>query len=142
MQFKIPQDVQREDHIVGPLTLKQLIICGVGGAIGYSIYITLGKQYFMEIWLPPVIFVAGITIAFAFVKIHNLSFFKYLLMLILHFFLPRQKKWQKQTGDIFISAFAPEIKTKKNNFENIGKTSRKPTSADIENLSKLIDSHT
>lgn len=31
MQYKIPQNVQIEDKIVGPLTLKQLIICGVGG---------------------------------------------------------------------------------------------------------------
>lgn len=29
MQYKIPQNVQIEDKIVGPLTMKQLIICGI-----------------------------------------------------------------------------------------------------------------
>lgn len=29
MQYKIPQNVQLEDKIVGPLTLKQLIIVGI-----------------------------------------------------------------------------------------------------------------
>ena len=44
MQYKVPQDVQREDTIIGPLTLKQLGILGVGGGIAYGIYISLGKN--------------------------------------------------------------------------------------------------
>ena len=35
MQYKIPQNVQIEDKIVGPLTLKQLGILGFGGATAY-----------------------------------------------------------------------------------------------------------
>ena len=36
MQFKIPQDVQRADKIVGPLTLRELIIVGIGGGFTYA----------------------------------------------------------------------------------------------------------
>ena len=35
MRFKVPQDVQREDTIIGPITFKQLIIMIIGGGIGY-----------------------------------------------------------------------------------------------------------
>ena len=45
MQFKVPQDVQRADRIVGPLTLRQLIICGIGFTISYGIYTVLGRDY-------------------------------------------------------------------------------------------------
>ena len=77
MRHKVPQDVQREDTIIGPITLRQLAILGGGGAIAYVIYVSLVKTYFWQVWLPPVIVVSGITLAFAFLKIHNLPFHNY-----------------------------------------------------------------
>jgi len=68
MQFKVPQNVQREDRIVGPLTLKQLIICGIGFAVDYAIYTSLSKYYIWVTWILPVGIVAIITMAFAFAK--------------------------------------------------------------------------
>ena len=35
---KIPQNVYVEDRIVGPITLRQLIITGIGAGIGYTFY--------------------------------------------------------------------------------------------------------
>src|SRR3990167_7012089 len=102
MQFKIPQNGQREDTIIGPITLRQLIILGIGGGIGYVIYLTLAKKYFIEIWLPPVLFVGLLTVAFAFVKIRNLSFLKYLLLLIVYNLIPRKRTWLKWSEDLFI----------------------------------------
>ena len=49
MQYKIPQNVRIEDKIVGPLTLKQLIILGVGGGITYAIYVALARVYYVEV---------------------------------------------------------------------------------------------
>ncbi|MDZ4216954.1 MAG: PrgI family protein, partial [Candidatus Gracilibacteria bacterium] len=72
MQFKVPQDVQQADRIVWFLTLPQLIICVVGGAISYAIYAALSNQGASTIfWLPPVILTILTTVAFAFIKIAN-----------------------------------------------------------------------
>ena len=52
LQYKIPQDVQREDTIIGPITMRQLIICAIGGGIAYTLYMILSKSYYMSVWLP------------------------------------------------------------------------------------------
>jgi len=93
MQFKIPQNVQREDKIVGPLTLKQLIICGIGFAVDYSIYTSLSKFYIWVTWILPVGIVAIITIAFAFARPLDLSFTKFIIRWIEFTILPRKRFW-------------------------------------------------
>lgn len=105
MQFKVPQDVQRKDTIIWSLTIQQLIICFVGGGIAYAIYIQLSKTYFMEIWLPPVVIISAITLAFAFLTVHNLPFDEFLMHYIEYHMLPRKRSWIQGTGAPFISPF-------------------------------------
>lgn len=100
MQFKVPQNVQMEDKIVGPLTLKQLIIIGAGGGVAYLVHAILSRAYYWELWAPPVFIIALLTLIVAFVKIYNLSFGKFMLLFIEHNLLPRQRKWVKASGDI------------------------------------------
>ncbi len=102
MQFKVPQNVQREDKIVGPLTLKQLIITSVGGIIAYAIYIALAKTYLWITWLPPVAIVTVLTLAFAFLRPLNLSFAKWILLWIEYSILPRKRIWVKSSANIII----------------------------------------
>lgn len=106
MQCKVPQDVLRPDKIVGFLTLRQLIICMIGGGICYSLYTILSKQYFIEIWLGPVVFVTAVTVAFAFIRYHDIPFEKLVLLFIEYKFLPRRRAWQKMAGDPLISVFS------------------------------------
>lgn len=138
MQFKVPQDVQREDTIVGPLTLRQLIICGIGGGISYLLYLSLAKMYFIEIWLPPVIFISLITVAFAFVKIQNLTFLRFLIMFILFNFLPKKRNWQKLAADM-LPLSEPHQITKKEEKKKL--VSKRPSIAQLESLTKILDSH-
>lgn len=102
MQFKVPQDVQREDRIVGPLTLKQMIICGIGGFIAYAIYVALGKTYIWITWLPPIALVTAITMAFAFIRPLNMSFVKWIIRWIEHSLLPKNRYWIKSSAEILI----------------------------------------
>ncbi len=100
MQFKVPQNVQRADQIVGPLTLRQLIICGIGGIIAYGIYVSLGKDYIWITWLPPVAILAIITIAFAFVRPLDLNFEKWILLWVEFFFIPRKRTWIQASAEL------------------------------------------
>ena len=98
--FKVPQNVQREDTIIGPITMRQLIICGAGGAITYVIYVSLAAKYYVEVWLLPVALSAILTATFAFVKIHGMTFITFLLYLIEYVFLPRKRVFVKGAGDV------------------------------------------
>lgn len=112
MQFKVPQNVQREDRIVGPLTLKQLLILGGGGIVAYGIYVSLARTYIFITWLPPVAIVAIITLAFAFAKPLGLSFTKWILRWVQFSLLPKNRFWVKSGGEVALSVVAPQ-KTKK-----------------------------
>lgn len=110
MQFKVPQNVQREDTIVGPLTLKQLIICAIGFTIAYGIYVALANLYLWITWLPPVAIVVLITLAFAFLKPLDLSFTKYVLLFTEFSLLPKKRLWVKASGEVIIPEKTPTKK--------------------------------
>ena len=68
MQFQVPQFIEIEDKIVGPLTFRQFlfIVGGLGAAfIFYQLPIWGGVKFFL------VILSAGVGAAFAFYKVNN-----------------------------------------------------------------------
>lgn len=70
MQFQVPQFIEIEDKIVGPLTFKQfLFLIGGGGAafIFYQLPLWVALKFFL------VVLSVGIGAAFAFLKINNKS---------------------------------------------------------------------
>lgn len=136
MQFKVPQDVQREDRIVGPLTLRQLIMCGIGFTIAYAIYTVLGREYELITVLIPVIIIALITVTFAFIKPLNLNFEKYILYALEYYFiLPKKRYWLKGTADP-LAMSAPIVKKEVKKSTTPEKTSKKQS---VEDLSKILD---
>ena len=135
MQYKVPQNVQREDQIIGPLTLRQLAIVGIGGGISYMIYIQLSKTYFAEIWLPPVFIVAALTIALAFLKIHGLPFYQFLMHLVEYKFLPKKRIWIQKTGNPYIP---PQMKkVTKQKISKIKETTNKEKS--VQDLVSILN---
>lgn len=135
MQFKVPQDVQRKDTIIWSLTIQQLLICGVGGGIAYAIYIQLSKTYFMEVWLAPVVIISAITLAFAFLTIHNLPFDEFLMHFIEYHMLPRKRSWTQGTGAPFIPPFD---ETKKKTEKILPKKDLKKKKS-LAELSQVLD---
>lgn len=80
---KIPQNVYVEDRIVGPLTLRQVMIVAIGGGGSYALWSSLIKAYgSLSIittgiaWTPAVI-----SLAFAFVKVNDLTLTHLLLLM-------------------------------------------------------------
>ena len=142
MQFKVPQDVLRPDKIVGFLTLQQLIIVAIGGGVDYSLYIVLSKQYLVEIWMPPVLFIALITMAFAFVKFHDILFEKLVLIFIEYKFKPRARMWQKMRGDAILSVLsAPLQKGFGLEMVKAKELTEQERRLKLEAMSKLVDTH-
>ena len=141
MQFKVPQDVQREDTIVGPLTFMQLIICAVGGGLTYGIYTGFKKaEYSWPVWILPVLFTAAATIAIAFVKVHDMTFIRYLGSLLVYHFLPKKRVWVKGSGDIMVNM--EEMKTNSTSSEEEKKREKQQTTMKkLDSLVKILDNN-
>jgi hypothetical protein len=143
MQYKIPQNVQIEDKIVGPLTLKQLIYLGAGGGISYAIYVALASKYYIEVWiwfvLPPVL----ITLAFTFIKINGIPFAKWILLMTEYFYNPRKRTFIMGAGDNYkATIFAKKEEKVETNTDVKTKAERdREKIKKIGDITKLVDSY-
>ncbi len=96
---KIPQNVYVEDHIIGPVSLRQLIITGVGAGISYMIFSAATKAGVSSIpvkvmcWIP-----ALIAAMFAFLKINDLSLLRIILLVVEGMNKPRERVWSPSAG--------------------------------------------
>lgn len=94
MRFKVPQNIDIEDRILGPLTMVQFIYAVVGGGICYVIYMSIPSPFSYFLVAPIALFV----IALIFVKINERSFLDFLIALIEFSSTPKQRVWHH--GDI------------------------------------------
>ncbi len=96
---KIPQNVYVEDRIIGPITLKHLLIVGIGSGISYAFFASAQKAGVTNLgilgacWTPAL--VAG---AFAFFRINDLSLFNIILLTIEGFNKPTTRYWSPYPG--------------------------------------------
>ena len=135
LQYKIPRNVQLEDKIVAFLTMKQMIICGIGFGIAYIFYISLAKSYYVEVCGPPVFLIAGLTVAFAFVKIKQLSFAQWCLVMAEAMMLPHKRVWDKRySTELLFKYMIPKVKPKKKEKKEEVKEQRS-----LEELTKQLD---
>lgn len=81
---KIPQNVYIEDRIVGPLTLKQIIISMLGIGFSYAIWASIQRvQGYVPLPITIIVWIPGvIAVIFSFIKINDLSMTHLLLLLV------------------------------------------------------------
>jgi len=142
MRFKISQDVQRADQIIGPLTLKQLIIIGSGGGLAYVVYLILAERFFWEVWLWPVGFISLITLGLAFLKIQGLPLLTFVVYFLQYTFLPKKRYWSKRDGQIYFSAFTqvtPKKAQKDKGIPEIKELTPEERRKKLEELSKVLN---
>ena len=94
-KFRIPQEVQIEDRIFGPITMRRLIILTIGGGITYMFYNGTQNSGF-AVWFPLVFVFGSLTLALAFLEPFGMRFHKFLARAIEFFTLPRLRLWDKR----------------------------------------------
>lgn len=70
MQFQVPQFIDIEDKVIGPLTIKQFLYLLVAGVIIFILYKILNLFAVIVLAIP----IIGIAISFAFIKVHGQPF--------------------------------------------------------------------
>lgn len=130
MLFGVPQFIDIEDKIAGPLTGKQLLwMFGMGAAL-LVLWNTLEKKAFFVAAIP----VTLLFCAFAFYRPYNQSLAKFVGHSLVFLFRSKVYVW-KRTGSV---KNEPSVSKSKNLF--LKKEEKKYTQADIESFANFLDS--
>jgi hypothetical protein len=107
MQFQVPQFIETEDKIVGPLSLRQFFYVGVGAGITGLLYFVLQTW----IWVIFAVILIGGSIAIAFVKIQGRPLARVILSAFNFYWRPQTYVWQPEHPQLE-SAKKPERASK------------------------------
>ncbi len=131
MQFEVPQFIEIEDKIFGPLTWKQFLY--VGGGVGMAVVLFLAAPFviFVLIGLPLGVLAA----ALAFYPINNRPFSYFLEAIYTYFTTQRLYLWRQTRDVVHKESFAP-----KTVIENpISRISNTGPKKDISSLARKLE---
>lgn len=106
-QFVVPQFIDVEDKIFGPLAVRQFVILMAGGMLTFLEY----KLADFTLFVFEALFTLGLTAIFAFAKVNGMPFHYFLLNLIVTVRRPRVRVWQKSVdrAELKTSAVEPVV---------------------------------
>lgn len=131
-RFKVPQNLEMEDRIIGNLAMWQFVYLVVGGMLAYACYMKLPSPLNVILALPIALFAA----ASGLLKINGQPFPKFFISLLRFLFTPRQRVWQKQNLPEQ-SAIKPEAAHKT---AKVGPKKRL-SPEEMKKLAQIADSH-
>jgi len=132
--YKVIQDIEAEDKLVGPLTLRQFIYAGVFALCLYLGFIAITKHltFFLIILLP----IALIAAFFAFPWKLNQPTETWALAMIKFFLKPRKRIWNQSGVNDIVTITAPKIE--QSNFTN--NLSQGEVKGRLKSLANILDS--
>ena len=91
MQFQVPQFIETEDKIVGPLTLRQFLYIGAAGLLSFLLFFVL-KIWF---WFMITAILGTLTSALAFIKYNGRPMHVIILSAFKYLWQPRFYLWKR-----------------------------------------------
>ncbi len=105
MRYQVPQFIDVEDKIFGPLTWKQFLY--VAGGIGASIALYLFLPLYISII--PIILILALAATLAFYKVNNRPFIDALESFVLYLIHPKLYIWHKEERPLNIPRESEEV---------------------------------
>ncbi len=93
MQFQVPQFIETEDKIVGPLTLKQFLELTIAAGICFGLFFVLSTW----LWFIVALIIISITLGFAFIKVNGRPLPEIAMAALYYYWHPRFYLWKSQT---------------------------------------------
>jgi len=136
MEYQVPQFIEVEDKIFGPLTLKQFIF--IAGGVGICAILFLYLHFIGVLLALPI---AALTAALAFYKINNKSFTEIVEAAFNYYIGGRLYLWRKDdTSTATIATPAPSVQEKRQKLElTKGKLHELAWSLDIKDTQQPTD---
>lgn len=92
MRYQVPQFIDVEDKIVGPLTLKQFVYLAGGAGMCFVIYTYVP----LLVAIPLILIVAGLSASLAFYKINNKPFIDFVESAFMFYTKQNLYIWKKE----------------------------------------------
>ena len=131
MRFKVPKDVDIEDRVVGPLTIKQVAWIGSGFLLCIAVWQTADFQLFVFFAL----IIIPACLAFAFLRPYNQSLIAFCGSVLLFLTKPKQYLWRRPGY-----TFARSKTAGKNKGDVLIVTKKGFPEGNIKKLTQVIDS--
>lgn len=104
--YKVIQDIEAEDKLLGPLTLRQFIYAAVVAGMGFIAYKLIPLSPLLVLpFLPPMIFFAMLAAPFG----HDQPSEVWMLAKIRFFLIPRKRVWNQDGVQELVTITAPKI---------------------------------
>lgn len=131
-QYKVPQDVEAEDKILGPYTLKQFIYAVIGVAYGFltfRIFFSATPVLFFIIGVPPTI----LMLMLGLYQRKDQPFEALFLALVAFWTKPRKRIWIKEPITEVFKVVQPPLK------EDVTQQSPGEVRSQLEHVAQVID---
>jgi hypothetical protein len=134
MRFTVPQFIEHEIKIIGPLTFKQFTYLGIAGAICFMLYFSVP----FSVFILACIFIGGGAAALAFLKVGGRPLPSIVVSFLKFNLAPKMYLWKKKEGTIsMLKKAKPEIKKEDETPLKIaGKSKLKSIQTEIETKTK------
>jgi len=109
MDFQVPQFIEVENKLFGPLTLAQFVYIAGGVAVAFLFYLLPGPIFIKGL---PMAISIGFGVALAFYKVNNRSLIFVLQSMIKYYLSSKLYLWKKDTGPSKKSSISPVIVAK------------------------------
>ncbi len=93
MQFQVPQFIETEDKIVGPLSIRQFLYIALGAILSFLLFFPLTFGF----WLFFTLIINTFTVGFAFIKVNGRPLPTIAASAMGYFWRPRFYLWQKKS---------------------------------------------
>jgi len=93
MRFQVPQFIEVEDKIFGPLTLKQFIYLAGGAGLSFVVYVITGS---LIISILPIIVILAMSAALAFYKMNGKPFISVMEYAFKYYLGSKLYIWKKE----------------------------------------------
>lgn len=130
MRFEVPQFIEVEDKIFGPLTWKQFIYVGGGLGLAAVLFFLTPFIVFVILGLP----VAGLTFMLAFLPVNNRPFSIFLEAAVRYFRGTRLYLWQKKGTGVYSGAYEA-----KNTPVQVGVYTPPTTTGNLSTLARKLE---
>jgi hypothetical protein len=101
MRFQVPQFIEVEDKIFGPLTIKQFIYILGGAGISFLFYSLIGNFFISAIFIIPSI---AFAVALAFYKVNNKPFINVIEAAFKYYIGGKLYLWKKEQKPVVAKA--------------------------------------
>jgi hypothetical protein len=107
MRFEVPQFIEIEDRIFGPLTWRQFVYLGGGVGLGAVLFLTMPFIIFLIAGLP----LALLAAALSFYPVNNRPFSFFLEAIYNYLRKQRLYLWRRKEPTVYKQSFAPSTRT-------------------------------